>query len=467
MQTDRMCNDVSHSLTRRDAIKASLASVAALAVLPSGFRPLTFLGEANYLEAATRARAWLAATAQRSPQGLTWAADPLNAKTESYDLYNGMPGVVLFLLEYAHATGDRQALDDAAAAARRVYSAATGTTAQSENMGLYTGVAGQTYVLHEVYRSTGDRKFLDAVQWTLKMLKAYAKPAAGGAQWSTTVDIISGNAGTGLTLLYLAERLHDDELIDIALRAARHVATLGIEEKGGLKWAMNPTFARRMPNFSHGTAGVAYFLATVAERTNDAQLLDTAARGAAYLQNVATRTENNGWQVFHSEPGNESLYYLSWCHGPAGTARLYERLGRSAKYKALRAEVPRLAQAIVDSGVPEQSPGYWNNISQCCGNCGVVEFFTSLYRTTGYEKHLAFARRVMDNALGRATADGDGLKWTQAENRVSPNVVIAQTGLMQGAAGVGLALLHLDGAMKGRADRIVLPDNPWPSGLTS
>ncbi|MGH7694316.1 MAG: lanthionine synthetase LanC family protein [Gemmatimonadaceae bacterium] len=467
MQTDRMCNADSHSLTRRDAIKASLASVAAFAGLPSGFRPLTFLGEGNYLEAATHARAWLSATAQRGPNGLTWAADPLNPKSESFDLYNGMPGVVLFSLEYAHATGDRQALDDAATAAGRVYTAATGTTEQSENMGLYTGVAGQTYVLHEVYRSTGDRKFLEAVQWPLKMLKAYAKPTASGVQWSTTVDIISGNAGTGLTLLYLADQLHDDELVDIAHRAAKHVATLGIEEKGGLKWAMNPTFARRMPNFSHGTAGVAYFLAAVAERTNDAQLLDTAARGAAYLRNVATRTENNGWKVFHSEPGNESLYYLSWCHGPAGTARLYERLGRSARYKALREEVPKLAQGIVDGGVPEQSPGYWNNISQCCGNCGVVEFFTSLYRTTRDAKHLAIARKVMDNALGRATADRDGLKWVQAENRVSPNVVIAQTGMMQGAAGVGLALLHLDGAMKGRADRIVLPDNPWPGGSTT
>jgi hypothetical protein len=43
---------------------------------------------------------------------------------------------------------------------------------------------------------------------------------------------------------------------------------------------------------------------------------------------------------------------------------------------------------------------------------------------------------------------------------VSPQDVVAQTGLMQGAAGVGLALLHLDGAMQGRAPVIRLPDCP-------
>ena len=459
-----MCNADSHSLTRRDAIKTGLASVAALAVLPPGFRPLTFVGEDNYLDAAKRARAWLAATAQRGPNGLTWAADPLNQKSESYDLYNGMPGVVLFLLEYAHATGDSKALADAAQAADTIAGVLAQPNEGIEKLGtgLYVGVAGLAYVLSETYRSTNDAKYRAAARRAIEHVKRLAKPIDDGVEWGATVDIISGNAGTGLTLLALHDRVNDRALLDLALRAARRVASLGVQEQGGLKWAMNPTFARRMPNFSHGTAGVSYFLATVGERVKDAHLMDVAAQGAAYLRNVATRTANDGWKVFHSEPGNESLYYLSWCHGPAGTARLYERLGRSSKYKVLKAEVPHLAQGIVDSRVPDQSPGYWNNISQCCGNCGVVEFFTSLYRTTRDAKHLAFARKVMDNALGRATADGDGLKWVQAENRVSPNVVIAQTGMMQGAAGVGLALLHLDGALKGRADRIVLPDNPWP-----
>jgi lantibiotic modifying enzyme len=458
-----MCNADPHPLTRRDAIKASLASVAALAVLPSGFRPLTFGNEADYLDAAKRARTWLAATAQRGPNGFTWAADPLNPTSESYDLYNGMPGVVLFLLEYAHATGDKKALADAAQAADTIVGvlAQPNEAVAKQGTGLYVGLAGLAHVLYETYRSTNETKYRAAAVSAMEHVKHLAKPVDDGVEWGATVDIISGNAGTGLTLLALHDRLNDPALLELAVKAARRAATLGVAELGGLKWAMNPTFARRMPNFSHGTAGVSYFLATVGERVKDNHLIDVAAQGAKYLRNVGTHTPNNGWKVFHSEPGNEQLFYLSWCHGPAGTARLFHRLGKSDP--AYAPDVQHLAQGIVDSGVPEQSPGYWNNISQCCGNCGVVEFFTSLYRTTRDAKHLAFARKVMDNALGRATADGEGLKWIQAENRVSPDVVIAQTGLMQGAAGVGLALLHLDGAMKGRPDRIVLPDNPWPT----
>jgi hypothetical protein len=35
------------------------------------------------------------------------------------------------------------------------------------------------------------------------------------------------------------------------------------------------------------------------------------------------------------------------------------------------------------------------------------------------------------------------------------------TGLMQGAAGVGLAMLHLDGVKENRSPFVVLPDNPF------
>jgi hypothetical protein len=84
-----------------------------------------------------------------------------------------------------------------------------------------------------------------------------------------------------------------------------------------------------------------------------------------------------------------------------------------------------------------------------------------MHGLTADPSYLAFARKVADDTLARATVDGDGMKWIQAENRVSPNVVLAQTGLMQGAAGVGLSMLRLDGALRGRKPTIVLPDAPY------
>jgi len=111
--------------------------------------------------------------------------------------------------------------------------------------------------------------------------------------------------------------------------------------------------------------------------------------------------------------------------------------------------------------VPErQSSGYWNNISQCCGNAGVGEFFIDLQRRSPKTDYAAMVDRVRSNTLARATTDGGGLKWIQAENRVSPAVVVAQTGYMQGAAGVGSFYLHAHTLTAGKPRAITWPDSP-------
>jgi lantibiotic modifying enzyme len=232
-------------------------------------------------------------------------------------------------------------------------------------------------------------------------------------------------------------------------------------EAGGMKWAMNPKFPRLMPNFSHGTAGVAYFLATLYAETRNKEFLDAALAGARYLQAVA-KTDGDVCLVFHNEPDGRDLYYLSWCHGPAGTARLFYRLYKTTGEQTWMDWVKKAARAEIKSGIPEnQTPGFWNNVSQCCGSAGVAEFALSLHRVTGDREYLDFAKRITTNLLSRATREGDGLKWIQAEHRVRPELLVAQTGHMQGAAGIGAWLLRLDAFERGMKEGIEWPDSPF------
>src|SRR6185503_9040066 len=111
----------------------------------------------------------------------------------------------------------------------------------------------------------------------------------------------------------------------------------------------------------------------------------------------------------------------------------------------------KLARGVLASGAPEKAlPGFWNNVGQCCGNAGVAEWFLALHRQDGEAGYLAYARRMTDALLARSTLDAAGRRWVIAENRVSPDEVGALTGLMQGAAGVGLWLLRLDAFESGR-----------------
>jgi lantibiotic modifying enzyme len=449
---------------RRDVVRHGLAA-SALVFAPSRlFSAIERLHEPQtpgrpWLAAALKAERWLTASAIHGPNGISWPADPTKPKSVSPDLYNGMAGAVLFYLELHNATKDANALKMARGGADFLMSSLPDEPGNTP-MGLYTGVAGTAVVLSFVHSVTGDAAYQNGRDRALSLVSRAARRNGLGVEWNDSTDIVSGSAGIGLALLSLSKQ-NAINARQLALLAGDRLIERSQVVGDGRTWLISPQTPRNYPNFSHGTAGVSYFLAHVSAIPGSKGHLEAALAGERYLQSIATETPNGGRMIYHSMPGNDQLYYLSWCHGPAGTARLYRALGSVTRDPQWDARVRQLALGIQHMKVPERSPGFWNNISRCCGNCGVSDFFLSLYRNSKDAQHLVYAEEVGHDTLARATADGDGLKWIQAEHRVRPELLVAQTGLMQGAAGVGLAMLHLDGAREGRERLVVLPDDPF------
>jgi len=410
-----------------------------------------------YVEAAFEAARWIRASAVQIGQGTTWPAVPEDKKSMNNTLYSGTPGVVLFFLEAYYSTGDKSFLDDARSGADYLLA----TLDEEKGAGLYVGISGIGFALQEMFKATKEKKYRKGVERCLEYLKNNALKKGKGVEWSQTTDIISGTAGTGLFLVYAAREWKDPSLLELAVQAGYRLMELGQEEGGGTKWAMDPDYPRLMPNFSHGTAGISYFLATLYAETKQKQFLDAALSGARYLQSIAHK-DGDVCLIFHHEPDGKDLYYLGWCHGPTGTAQLFYRLYQVTGDKGWVEWSERCARAILQSGIPEkQTPGFWNNVGQCCGSAGVAEFFLHLHRITNKQEYLDFTRRLTSDLLKRSTRDEAGLRWVHAEHRTRPELLLAQTNLMQGAAGIGLWLLHLDYFEQGQKHRIILPDCPF------
>ena len=461
------------ALSRRDTVRLCLSAGAALSVLPRRLLAewQRELGRGSslarpYLEAALRAEHWIRSTAITTPIGRSWPCTPGDAKRGQPErsFYSGAPGVTLGYVELFRHTGEQRFLREAEAGALELASTIPAAGAPVSEPGLYEGLAGHVFVLREVHRLTGRKALYAAAQTGAKALAAAAQQSTSGVAWNEVTDIISGSSGIGLTLLALRDLL-GDEALELARLAGDRLLTLAKPvAEGQRKWLMDPSFPREMPNFSHGTAGVAYFLATLAQQGGEPKHLEAAKDGARYLRSIAVPGgaggASSGTVIRHHDGDGAELFYLSWCHGGAGTARLWERLYAADGDPAWLANEEAGARGIIAQGVPEQrTAGFWNNISQCCGNAGVAEYFLSRYERTRDPADLAYARRQADDLLQRGTSEGETERWIQAENRVSPQEVAAQTGWMQGAAGVAVLLLHLDAALQGtRLQRLKLPD---------
>lgn len=472
-------------LSRRDLLKLSLWTGAGLtwgaggalagqdpAPAPAAARPAS---SRRYLDAAVQAARWIRTTRIEAPGGYVWLHGPERPEGPkfSHELYHGGSGVVLFLLQLGQVTGDASHLEEAARGASALIAGLPEKIGRDEGQeGLYSGVAGIGFTLEQVHEATGKLEYAQgAVRCRDLLLKAAQPVPPDGedgierAEWGEVNDIIAGAAGAGLYLLHRARQLEDLAALRLAVRVGHRLIERGIPEAGGLKWRMVPSYPKLMPNFSHGTAGVAYFLAALYQDTRQPAFLDAALAGARYLQAVAD-TSGDGCLIFHNEPEGKDLYYLGWCHGPVGTARLFRQLALVTKDASWDEWVRKGARSILRSGIPEKpTPGFWNNAGQCCGGAGVGDFFLRLHRLNKDPESLAFARRIADDLLRRATpvptAAGGGLKWVHAEHRAKPEYTYAQTGFMQGAAGIGLFLLHLDAVERRQGWDFRLPDSPF------
>ncbi|MEM9378539.1 MAG: lanthionine synthetase LanC family protein [Planctomycetota bacterium] len=442
--------------------RSLLGSLALLPLLAwgCGAAPDPPPGAAPEPSAADEVAVWLRGQAIETEHGRVWPTDADAAESVSLDLYDGTPGVVLFFLHRHRVTdgADPRDLEDAIAGADHLLATLPEEAAAP---GLYVGVAGVGFTLDEAHRITGEERFAAGAAQCVTLLAESATRTERGITWDGTTDVISGSAGAGLWLLDRSRRAGDRRALSLAGEVGRALLAAMEPTDRGARWPMAPGYERWMPNFSHGTAGVAYFLLELAEALGETEperatrLRDAAIAGAAHLRAI----RGASGLVRHHAPGGEDLFYLGWCHGPPGTARLFWRLWEVTGDASYRDDVERMANALRACGLPDaRTPGYWNNVGVCCGAAGVAAFLDDLGRATGDPRDADLVRRLTEDLVARGTRDTAGLRWVQAEHRVRPELLVAQTGLMQGAAGVGLWLLR---AHAGGEDRLRWPDSPF------
>jgi type 2 lantibiotic biosynthesis protein LanM len=369
--------------------------------------------------------------------GLDWLGDSEFSQLVCLgpDLYNGICGIGVFLAAHAAVTGNKASAELAYAGLaqlrKNLKSRNAARMSRALGVGGAVGLGSIVYALAIMAKCLQDDDLLADARQAAELFTDDLIAA------DKQLDAVSGSAGAILGLLRLYRDTRSDDVLRRAEKCGEHLLgqpRLGPE--GRRTWVGQGSGPRGLNGMSHGAAGFAYALASLAQATGRQELRQELAQAAAEciaFENSSYDAERHNWPDLREEGGPS--WPCQWCHGAPGIG-----LARIATSRLRGMDAARLAADIENAieGVKLGRPTALDTL--CCGALGGVEFFCEAGAALGRDDLRALAALRLTAVLQTAAAAGD-YRWNSGKGRFN-------LGLFRGLAGVGYTLLRrVDGSL--------------------
>jgi type 2 lantibiotic biosynthesis protein LanM len=367
--------------------------------------------------------------------GLDWLGDSEVAQLVALgpDLYNGVAGIAVFLAAHAALTGRKSSQELALAAVTHLRN-----NLKSRNgarMARSLGVGGGTGLGSIVYALTLLAKFLHDDD-----ILADAHAAAGLFSDDLIAadkqfDVIGGCAGGMLGLLRLNRDGGSRHVLERALKCGEHLlAQRRHGAEGSRSWIGQGLGERPLNGMSHGAAGFAYALASLAAATGREEFAEAASECITF-EDSSYDAERTNWPDFRGD--GEATWPCQWCHGAPGIGLARIAMTKRGEWisKVDFNRVSKLITADVGnalSGVERGWPGHADTL--CCGTLGSIEFFCEASTALGRGELRERASRRLMTVLKTAASSGD-YRWNFGNRQFN-------LGLFRGLAGAGYTCLR-------------------------
>jgi uncharacterized protein YyaL (SSP411 family) len=315
--------------------------------------------------------------------------------------------------------------------------------------GLYVGAAGTGDALLNLYETLSDPIYLEyatgAADWLLSVaiFEGQDECKWPSDQYASDycTDIIYGASGIGLFLLRMYNMTNNQEYLDYAKHAGNWLVDQALPAGSGYKWEFSSYNPNIYTGFSHGTAGIGYFLAELYEHTNDSIFLEYAEGAGQWLIDIAV--PEAGGCKWWSKEGDTPNYATGWCHGPAGTCLLFMKLYQITSDDIYLTYAEMGGTWLISLSIPsgggykwphyQGSPNFDTTI--CHGAAGIGDFFLKMFVLTNEDIYYEYAEGAAEWLKSVADTSGDGYRW--------PTFGSYYTGFSVGTSGVGLFFLDL------------------------
>lgn len=363
-----------------------------------------------------------------------------------HDLYQGNAGIALFLWEAGIALRSDEmsslALDALATALDMA-------ECELPSEGYLTGTVGTGLAVATIATRAGDARLGARA---LSLVHRCGETIAS----SHRSDLTSGLAGTILAMLRLYSLCRDERLLALARDAGIRLASTARWHASGCSWPAHVAWVRRDPTgLAHGASGIALAFAALSEVFATDSFAELATLACAHEDWAANRwgTPMSDFRVFELEaveadgaPGISRLWKQLrerrvqpsvgsiWCNGESGVL-----LGRSLLHGPATLQSFPAARLVAERVLRDWLP-VGGSDSICHGRVGSLLGVWTFATATGDQTLRSAVLDRVSRRLQESTPWRSGTWGGKADST-----------LFLGDAGIGLALLHLQGATEENA----------------
>ncbi len=363
-----------------------------------------------------------------------WALAPLG-----FDLYDGLPGIALYLAYLGQIAGEERYTTLATAVLAASRHLMQHSQFSDAPIGAFGGWGGVVYCLTHLGVLWRQPNLFSEAEDMVRQL-----PALIGKD--RHFDLMGGAAGCITSLLVLNRYIESERVLAAAVKCGEHLLSHAQTMPHGLGWVSESVASRPLTGFSHGGAGIAWALLELASATGDERFRAAALQAMEYERGLFSAAHKNWPDLRNPENSSadraDTSFATGWCHGAPGIG-----LGRllclsHVEDSRIRPEINVAIETTLERG-------FGSNHCLCHGDLGNLELLLQASLRLKEPQLRTEAARLAAVVLKDIDQDG----WLCGNP-----LGVESPGLMTGLAGIGYAMLRL--AEPDRVPAVLSLDHP-------
>ncbi len=429
-------SDLAQQISLINASLATVATISEPAQWPSYriTKPQRKLSREKLLAAAQAIGDRLEELALKGKDDATWIGlrqtnRGFSLVSLGVDLYDGLPGIVLFLAYLGVITQEQRYTSLAQAALSTIQTQIERAKSSIKSIGGFGGWGGLIYTFTHLSRLWERPELLAEAEEFVKLLPPLIEQ-------DKSLDVSGGAAGCIGSLLSLYHCAPSEATLAAAIQCGEHLIAQAQPMERGIGWITEIPASKPLTGLAHGAAGIAWALLELSSLTGEKRFLKVALEAINYERSLFLPKMGN-WPDLRNladtvlagkdKDSDRHNCMTAWCYGASGIGLVRLRSLPHLDDAKVRSEINTALKTTLNQG-------FGSNHSLCHGDLGNLELLLQASLILDEPQWKNQVERVASIILESIERHG----WL-----CGVPLGVETPGLMTGLAGIGYGLLRL------------------------